>query len=117
MLWIKSQAQKNVSFNALIIFKALDILVEVDFYDKILWSVIEGKEPILNLFKQFHLTKYIYRINQSSHYPIYYIDQLFIRGTHIMTWKQYRRLAALPVKGRVARWFRDVIHLCTSRTD
>jgi hypothetical protein len=117
MPWTKAQARKNVSFNALIISKALDISVEVDSYDKTSWSVIGGNEPILNLFKQFHLTKYIYRINQSSHYLIYYIDQLFIRGTHIMTWKQYRRLAALPVKGRVARWFRDVIHLCTSRTD
>ncbi|PKY62102.1 hypothetical protein RhiirA4_488009 [Rhizophagus irregularis] len=34
-----------------------------------------------------------------------------------MTWKQYRRLALLPVQGRVARWYRDVAHLCTSRID
>ncbi|PKC12454.1 hypothetical protein RhiirA5_396918 [Rhizophagus irregularis] len=37
--------------------------------------------------------------------------------THLMTWKQYRSLALLPVQGRTARWYRDVAHLCTSRTD
>ncbi|CAB4425258.1 unnamed protein product [Rhizophagus irregularis] len=34
-----------------------------------------------------------------------------------MTWKQYRKLALLSVQGRVARWYRDVTHLCTSRID
>ncbi|PKY60261.1 hypothetical protein RhiirA4_430995 [Rhizophagus irregularis] len=34
-----------------------------------------------------------------------------------MSWKQYRRLALLPVQGRIARWYRDVAHLCTSRVD
>ncbi|EXX62704.1 hypothetical protein RirG_159280 [Rhizophagus irregularis DAOM 197198w] len=34
-----------------------------------------------------------------------------------MTWKQYRKLALLPVQGRVARWYCDVTYLCTSRID
>ncbi|RGB22112.1 hypothetical protein C1646_776623 [Rhizophagus diaphanus] len=57
MPWIKLQTRKNISFNALVIAKALDISI------------------------------------------------------------QYRRLALLPVQGRVARWYRDVAHLCTSRID
>jgi ribonuclease HI len=117
MPWIKLQTRKNVSFNALVIGKALDISMAMDPIDRSTWSVSGGKEPLLKFFKQYQLTKYIYRINQSSHYPIFYIDQLFIRGTYLMTWKQYRRLALLPVRGRVARWYRDVAHLCTSRID
>ncbi|GBC37735.2 hypothetical protein GLOIN_2v1785617 [Rhizophagus irregularis DAOM 181602=DAOM 197198] len=117
MHWIKSQTRKNVSFNALVITKTLDMSMAVDPIDKSNWSITGGKEPILKFFKQFQLTKYIYRINQSAHYPIFYIDQLFIRGTYLMTWKQYRRLALLPVQGRTARWYRDVAHLCTSRID
>ncbi|PKK58963.1 hypothetical protein RhiirC2_795506, partial [Rhizophagus irregularis] len=38
-------------------------------------------------------------------------------GTYLMIWKQYRSLALLPVQGRTARWYRDVAHLCTLRTD
>ncbi|GBC26301.2 ribonuclease H-like domain-containing protein [Rhizophagus irregularis DAOM 181602=DAOM 197198] len=89
----------------------------IDPIDRSTWSISGGKEPILKFFKQYQLTKYIYSINQSSHYPIFYIDQLFIRGTYLMTWKQYRSLALLPVQGRTARWYCDVAHLCTSRTD
>src|SRR5687767_556591 len=91
--------------------------IALDPIDRSIWSVLGGKEPILKFFKQYQLTKYIYRINQSPHYPIFYIDQLFIRSTHLMTWKQYRKLALLPVQERVARWYRDVTHLCTSRID
>lgn len=97
MPWIKPQAQKNISFNALVISKAVDISMAIDQIDRLSWSVIGGKEPLLKFFKQFQLTKYIYWINQSPHYPIYYIDQLFIRGTYLMLWKQYRRLALLPI--------------------
>jgi hypothetical protein len=104
MPWIKPQMRKNVSFNALVIGKTLDISMAMDPIDRSTWSVSGGKEPLLEFFKQYLLTKYIYRINQSSHYPIFYIDQLFIRGKYLMTWKQYCRLAQLPIQGRVARW-------------
>jgi hypothetical protein len=117
MPWIKPQIRKNVSFNALVIAKALDISMATDPIDRSTWSVSEGKEPLLKFFKQYQLTKYIFRINQSSHYPIFYIDQLFIRGIYFMTWKQYRRLVLLLVQERLARWYRDVAHLCTSRID
>jgi hypothetical protein len=117
MPWIKPQMRKNVSFNALVIGKTLDISMAMDPIDRSTWSVSGGKEPLLEFFKQYLLTKYIYRINQSSHYPIFYIDQLFIRGKYLMTWKQYRRLAQLPIQGRVARWYCEVAHLCTSRID
>ncbi|PKY62827.1 hypothetical protein RhiirA4_490046 [Rhizophagus irregularis] len=117
MPWIKPQARKNVSFNALVIAKSLDISMAIDPIDRSTWRVSGGKEPILKFFKQYQLSKYIYRINQSSHYPIFYIDQLFIRGTYLMTWKQYRSLALLPIQGRAARWYREVTHLCTSRID
>ncbi|CAB4424654.1 unnamed protein product [Rhizophagus irregularis] len=93
--WIKLQARKNVPFNALVIAKSLDISMAIDLIDRSTWSISGGKEPILKFFKQYQLTK----------------------GTHLMTWKQYRSLALLPVQGRTARWYRDVAHLCTSRTD
>ncbi|CAB4403161.1 unnamed protein product [Rhizophagus irregularis] len=117
MPWIKPQARKNVSFNALVIAKSLDISMAIDPIDRSTWRVSGGKEPILKFFKQYQLSKYIYRINQSSHYPIFYIDQLFIRGTYLMTWKQYRSLALLLIQKRAARWYREVTHLCTSRID
>ncbi|GBC54013.2 ribonuclease H-like domain-containing protein [Rhizophagus irregularis DAOM 181602=DAOM 197198] len=67
----------------------------IDPIDRSTWSISGGKEPILKFFKQYQLTK----------------------GTHLMTWKQYRSLALLPVQGRIARWYRDMAHLCTSRID
>ncbi|EXX67041.1 hypothetical protein RirG_118040 [Rhizophagus irregularis DAOM 197198w] len=67
----------------------------IDPIDRSTWSISGGKEPILKFFKQYQLTK----------------------GTYLMTWKQYRSLALLPVQGRTARWYCDVAHLCTSRTD
>ncbi|GBC16929.2 hypothetical protein GLOIN_2v1785617 [Rhizophagus irregularis DAOM 181602=DAOM 197198] len=93
--WIKLQAQKNVSFNALVIAKFLDISMAINLIDRSTWSISGGKELILKFFKQYQLTK----------------------GTYLMTWKQYRSLALLLVQGRTARWYRDVAHLCTSRTD
>ncbi|PKB96801.1 hypothetical protein RhiirA5_506839 [Rhizophagus irregularis] len=69
--------------------------MSIDPIDRSIWSISGGKELILKFFKQYQLTK----------------------GTYLMTWKQYRSLALLPVQGRTARWYRDVAHLCTSRTD
>ncbi|PKY36396.1 hypothetical protein RhiirB3_458916, partial [Rhizophagus irregularis] len=92
--WIKLQAQKNVPFNALIA-KSLDISMAIDLIDRSTCSISGGKKPILKFFKQYQ----------------------FMKETHLMTWKQYRSLALLPVQGRTARWYRDVAHLCTSRTD
>ncbi|CAB4442084.1 unnamed protein product [Rhizophagus irregularis] len=75
--------------------KALDISMAMNPIDRSTWSVSGGKELLLEFFKQYLLTK----------------------GKYLMTWKQYRRLALLPIQGRVARWYREVAHLCTSRID
>ncbi|PKC74042.1 hypothetical protein RhiirA1_450424 [Rhizophagus irregularis] len=55
MHWIKPQPQKNVSFNALVITKTLDMSMAVDPIDKSNWSITGGKEPILKFFKQLAL--------------------------------------------------------------
>ncbi|GBC13545.2 RNA-directed DNA polymerase from mobile element jockey-like [Rhizophagus irregularis DAOM 181602=DAOM 197198] len=43
MPWIKPQAQKNVSFNALVIAKTLDMTMAIDPIDRSIWSVLGGK--------------------------------------------------------------------------
>ncbi|PKK63440.1 hypothetical protein RhiirC2_788902 [Rhizophagus irregularis] len=92
MPWIKPQIQKNVSFNALVIGKALNISMAINPIDRSTWSVSGGKEPLLEFFKQYLLTK----------------------GKYLMTWKQYRRLALLPIQGRVAKCYHEIVHFFPS---
>ncbi|EXX71294.1 hypothetical protein RirG_079790 [Rhizophagus irregularis DAOM 197198w] len=51
MPWIKLQTRKNVSFNALVIAKVLDISMATDPIDRTTWNVSGGKEPLLKFFK------------------------------------------------------------------
>ncbi|CAB4373999.1 unnamed protein product [Rhizophagus irregularis] len=95
MPWIKPQIWKNVSFNTLVIGKVLNISMAIDPINRSTWSVSGGKELLLEFFKQYLLTK----------------------GKYLMTWKQYCKLTLLPIQGKVARWYREVAHLCTSRID
>jgi hypothetical protein len=77
-----------------------------------------GITPLYDIIKQKEALQILFCIKQSVTFPVFFLDQLSAPGNLLINWKQYRELADLSKKGRVAKWFTKLATFCVdNQTD
>ncbi|RGB36530.1 hypothetical protein C1646_758003 [Rhizophagus diaphanus] len=111
--WMK--LPKNTPSSLLFHEGCLAISTHIRLRDAQLKSLIT--DPIFDLIAKALDISMVMDLIDRSTWSVSGGKELLLKGIYLMTWKQYRRLVLLLVQGRVARWYRDVAHLCTFRID
>ena len=100
-----SQRKRNWALNVLFLTKCMQVDFAQDVRDLINWNITGGNTPIRQALMDQQAIHLISSIPDSSHFPLFFVEQLLWADRSIIAWTHYRHVAHLKCQGKQARWF------------
>ena len=103
-----SQRNHNWALNSLVLASCMQVDFAQDQRDVLSWNITGGIIPIRQALVAQHFEHLISSIPISTHFPLFFVDQLLWSAHSIISWTHYRHVAHLKCQGKQANWFTSI---------
>ena len=106
---MKTGSKNNLALHSLIIARSLEILFKTDQFEVNHWTIKGGVTPLRPFILATKNYKWFKKFKGFTHYPIFFIDQLYTDAATPLAWRTFKELNGLSNKGRQVLWYEHLI--------